>query len=153
MGGKVFMQDVQELSSEVVLNKTLVSDEKLDELWDSSKAVGIPIEHHIHEGVYYRTALLKAGVVGIGGVIKIPTTLILSGHCLILAGDEWVEFMGYKVFNGVPYRQQAIKAIEDTYMTMCFKTSATRVEDAEKEFTDEWMLLQTNLKEYKELQQ
>ena len=109
--------------------------------------VDIPIEHFIHEGVYYRTCKVPKGVAIIGAFIKIPTTVIVSGDCYVTLGNTVGRLEGYNVIKAEAGRRQAFRAVEDTYITMCFKTDAKDVKDAEKEFTNEWMLLTTNREE------
>lgn len=107
----------------------------------------IPIEHFIHEGVYYRTCKVPKDTAIIGAFIKIPTTVIVSGDCYVTLGNTIGRLEGYNVIKAEAGRRQAFRAVEDTYITMCFKTESTDVKEAEKEFTDEWMLLTTNREE------
>lgn len=109
--------------------------------------VDIPIEHFIHEGVYYRTCKIPKDTAIIGAFIKIPTTVIVSGDCYVTLGNTIGRLEGYSVIKAEAGRRQAFRAVEDTYITMCFKTESTDVKEAEKEFTDEWMLLTTNREE------
>lgn len=109
--------------------------------------VDIPIEQFIHEGVYYRTCKVPKDTAIIGAFIKIPTTVIVSGDCYVTLGNTIGRLEGYNVIKAEAGRRQAFRAVEDTYITMCFKTESTDVKEAEKEFTDEWMLLTTNRKE------
>lgn len=109
--------------------------------------VDVPIDHFIHEGVYYRTCKVNKDVTIIGALIKIPTTVIVSGRCFVSIGDSVTEVRGYHVFKAKAWRRQAFRALEDTYITMCFKTNSKDVSEAEKEFTDEWKLLTTNREE------
>lgn len=99
--------------------------------------VDIEITHSLHDGVYTRTAFVPAGVMVMGVLIKIPTTLIVSGHAKVFIGDDTVEVQGYRVIAGAPGRKQAALALEDTHFTMLFATSASTIEEAENEFTDE----------------
>ena len=109
--------------------------------------VDIPIEQFIHEGVYYRTCKVPKDTAIIGAFIKIPTTVIVSGDCYVTLGNTIGRLEGYNVIKAEAGRRQAFRAVEDTYITMCFKTESTDVKEAEKEFTDEWMLLTTNREE------
>lgn len=109
--------------------------------------VDIPIEHFIHEGVYYRTCKVPKDTAIIGAFIKVPTTVIVSGDCYVTLGNTIGRLEGYNVIKAEAGRRQAFRAVEDTYITMCFKTESTDVKEAEKEFTDEWMLLTTNREE------
>lgn len=106
--------------------------------------VDVPIEQFIHEGVYYRTCRVPKGVTIIGALIKIPTTVIVSGDCMVSLGLTVGRLTGYHVIRAEAGRRQAFRAFEDTCITMCFKTNSKDVKEAEKEFTDEWMLLTTN---------
>lgn len=109
--------------------------------------VGIPLEHFIHEGVYYRTCFVPKGVAIIGALVKIPTTVIVSGDCYVTLGNTVGRLEGYHVIKAEAGRRQAFRAITDTYITMCFRTDSKDVKEAEKEFTDEWILLTTNREE------
>lgn len=106
--------------------------------------VDFPTEHLIHGGMYARTLRMKAGTYITGALLKIPTTLIVSGDCLVFIGEEVVELTGYNVLPGSAFRKQVFAAITDTVMTMLFPTMATTVEQAEQEFTDEYEMLMTN---------
>jgi len=97
----------------------------------------IPTEHSIHSGVYTRTVMIPQGVVIGGALVKRSTTLILSGHAIVIIGDEETEYNGYAVLCASANRKQAFYAIADTCLTMLFSTTATTVEEAEEEFTDE----------------
>lgn len=109
--------------------------------------VDIPLEHFIHEGVYYRTCFVPKDVAIIGALVKIPTTVIVSGNCYVTLGNTVGRLEGYHVIKAEAGRRQAFRAITDTYITMCFRTDSKDVKEAEKEFTDEWVLLTTNREE------
>lgn len=109
--------------------------------------VDIPLEHFIHEGVYYRTCFVPKGAAIIGALVKIPTTVIVSGDCYVTLGNTVGRLEGYHVIKAEAGRRQAFRAITDTYITMCFRTDSKDVKEAEKEFTDEWILLTTNREE------
>ena len=109
--------------------------------------VDIPLEHFIHEGVYYRTCFVPKDVPIIGALVKIPTTVIVSGNCYVTLGNTVGRLEGYHVIKAEAGRRQAFRAITDTYITMCFRTDSKDVKEAEQEFTDEWILLTTNREE------
>lgn len=102
-------------------------------------------QHSIHAGVYSRTIKLQKGIVIVGALIKRSTNLIISGHVRVTVGDEQREYKGYAVINASANRKQAFVALEDTYLTMYFSTKAVTIEQAEKEFTDEYELLASHL--------
>jgi hypothetical protein len=97
----------------------------------------VPTEHFLHGGMYARTICIPAGVVLTGALVKIPTMLIVSGKASILIGEDEVVIEGSMVVPASAGRKQAFIAHTDTYITMCFRTDAKTVEDAEREFTDE----------------
>lgn len=101
----------------------------------------ITTSHTLHGGVYSRTIMIPAGVVLTGALIKIPTTLVISGHVLVYVGDKSFELNGYNAFAASANRKQAFIAKTDTYITMVFRTAAKNIEEAENEFTDESALL------------
>jgi hypothetical protein len=103
--------------------------------------VEIQTKHLIHAGLYQRTIKIPAGVLLTGALIKIPTTLVVSGDCMAYIGGETLRLTGYHVLAAMAGRKQAFVAITDTFLTMSFPTSAKTVEQAEEEFTDECHLL------------
>lgn len=94
--------------------------------------------HSLHSGVYTRTVILSAGEILVGALIKIPTTLIINGHLKLNIGNEATEVDGFDAIIAEGNRKQVMYAIEDTFITMIFKTDAKNVEEAEEEFTDEY---------------
>lgn len=124
-------------------DSALEAIQKIEDELASRPQVAIPVEHHLHAGVYSRTILIPKGVAAVGVVIKRPTQLIMSGHARITVGDKAFELKGYRVLDGEGFRKQIAYAIEDTYFTMLFATNAKTVEKAEEEFTDEADRLQT----------
>jgi hypothetical protein len=105
--------------------------------------VTIETSHLFHSGIYTRTILIPAGVVMTGALIKIPTTLIISGDVTVTVGDGSMRLTGYNVISASSGRKQIFYAHTDTYLSMMFATSCTTIEDAENEFTDESEKLQT----------
>lgn len=96
------------------------------------------IHHTLHAGLYTRTAFVRAGSTILGAAIKIPTTLIVTGRCVVNVGSLPVTLTGTNVLTAAAHRRQFFGAVEDTAITMAFSTRAQTVEDAEREFTDEW---------------
>lgn len=133
-------EEVQEFK----IAPSLVPTEILDYAMDLPQ-VNLPVEHFIYEGVYYRTVRVPKDVVIVGAILNIPTTVIISGNCVMGIGNTSVNLKGYHVFKGSKYRQQVFRALEETCITMIFRTDAKTVEDAEKEMTGEWNLLQNNI--------
>jgi hypothetical protein len=97
----------------------------------------ISTHHVLHGGIYTRTVKVAKGVFIIGVIIKVPTTLIVNGDCTVNLGDQLVRLTGHCVIPASAGRKQAFMAHEDTYLTMSFATSATSIEQAEDEFTDD----------------
>ncbi len=106
--------------------------------------IEFPTEHLIHGGMYLRTLHMKAGQVMTGALLKVPTALIVAGDCAVFIGTETIELRGYSVLPGSAGRKQLFLAHTDVSMTMSFPTDALTVEQAEKEFTDEYAMLMTN---------
>lgn len=100
--------------------------------------VAIPTDHAFHAGMYARTIMIPAGVMLTGAQIKIPTILIISGDTLISGENGSTRYAGYHVALGRCGRKQAFYALQDTYLTMLFPTDVTTVEEAERQFTDEY---------------
>lgn len=98
-------------------------------------------QHQLHAGMYTRTVLLPAGSIVTGVLVKIPTTLHLSGDCAVFTGYETVRVTGFAVLPAAAHRKQAFHAYTDTTLSMSFVSSAADVAAAEAEFTDELRLL------------
>lgn len=99
-----------------------------------------PIETHhvIHGGMYHRTIMIPRDVALTGVLVKIPTTLVFSGESLVYTGDGVIHLKGYQVIPASAGRKQAFHALSDSWLTMSFPTDAQTVEEAEREFTDEF---------------
>lgn len=105
--------------------------------------VPVFIIHTLHAGVYARSMLMPQGMVLTGALMKIPTLLIVSGELQVFNGEHTERFSGYNVLQGAAGRKSLMLAITDVNMTMLFATQAATVDEAEREFTDEYEKLQT----------
>ena len=114
---------------------------KLQNVLTKMPQTEIDTQHIIHGGMYARTVFLPAHTVITGALIKTATLLIVCGHALVYIDDKPHELTGYQIFAASAKRKQAFVALRDTYLTMIFPTSATTVEQAENEFTDEAAML------------
>ena len=103
----------------------------------------VTMEHHLHAGMYARTCRLAPWQVITSVLIKIPTLLIVNGDCIVLAGDKWHELTGYNVLQACAGRKQIYVTREATEITMIFPSKAETIEEAEREFTDEYENLLT----------
>jgi hypothetical protein len=105
-------------------------------------ALGLPqvpifTEHVIHAGLYSRTVMVPADTLLTGALIKIATLLVIHGDALVYVGEQSFRVQGHAVLPASAGRKQAFVAVTDTYLTMVFPTTATTVEEAEQQFTDE----------------
>lgn len=100
--------------------------------------VDIETTHSLHAGCYARTIRIPANVMLTGALMKIPTLLVFSGDADVIVGDHSERLTGYHVLEGAADRKTAFIAYADTWLTMSFATQATTVEEAEREFTDEY---------------
>lgn len=99
--------------------------------------VAVRTHHLIHGGIYTRTICIPKGITMTGALVKTPTTLVISGDLTVFTGTDEVRVTGYAVFPGSAGRKQAVFAHADTWVSMSFPTTATSLEEAEAEFTDE----------------
>lgn len=106
--------------------------------------VEFPMEHLIHAGMYARTLHMKAGEFLTGALLRVATTLIVSGDCTVFVGEETIELRGYTVLPGSAGRKQVFVAHTGVSMTMIFPTKATTISDAEREATNDFARLPTN---------
>jgi len=126
------VRHIRAMSPEAVATVAIFEEEAL-------RLPQVPIETHhaFHAGMYARTIMIPAGVVLTGALIKIATILVITGDVVVYTGTGPVRISGHNVMLGNAGRKQAFVAETDTYLTMVFPTTATTVEDAESEFTDE----------------
>jgi hypothetical protein len=117
---------------------------ELENLLLNFPQVKLETSHVLHAGTYARTIKIPKGVMFTGAFIKIPTILIIQGHCKVYMGESSKDYIGYNVIACNANRKGAAYAYEDTYATMIFATNANSVEEAEKEFTDEFSSLMSN---------
>ena len=104
-------------------------------------------DHVLHAGVYHRTVKLAAGSVITGALVKVPTTLVVSGDATVSLGEgQSVRVRGFHVLAASAGRKQSFVAHTDTVLSMSFKTDACSVAEAEDEFTDEAHLLISRLR-------
>jgi hypothetical protein len=117
--------------------------QKLEDEMLKMPQVELPIHHHIHGGLYARTAFVPAGVAFTGALIKIPTTVIICGDVTVYIGEQSERLQGYHVIAAEEGRKQAFVAHSETVVTMLFPTDAKTPEEAEEAFTDAASTLQS----------
>jgi len=100
--------------------------------------VPIRTEHILHAGLYARTVFVPAGVIITGVLIKIPTLLIVHGDALVYIGGASLRLEGYNVVPAAAGRRQVFVAESDLHLTMLFASDAASVDQAERQFTDEF---------------
>lgn len=122
--------------------QNIVNVKKVEEWSQRQPQISLPVQHHLHAGMYVRTIRIPSGVMITGALVKIPTILIFNGDCGVYIGNEFVRLQGYKVLAAAPNRKQIFLAKKATDLTMCFPTDAKTVKEAEEQFTDEVYLLQ-----------
>jgi hypothetical protein len=118
--------------------------EKVEQFCDELlKLPQIPFvtEHMLHGGIYTRTIRLPAFTAIVAVMIKVPTSLIFAGEADIYTNGDLVRVNGYSVLPGSAMRKVAAVTYSPFAVSMLFATTAKTVEEAEKEFTDEFDLL------------
>ena len=100
--------------------------------------VPIRTQHILHAGLYARTVFVPAGVIIAGVLIKIPTLLIVQGDALVYVGGASLRLEGYNVVPAAAGRRQVFVAESDLHLTMLFASDAASVDQAERQFTDEF---------------
>lgn len=106
--------------------------------------VHVKTEHLIHAGMYCRTVRVAKGTIFTGALVKIATVVIVMGDVVAYIGGAPLHLMGYHVLPAGAGRKQAFVAKEDTVITMMFATTATNVDEAEKQFTNDYASLMSN---------
>lgn len=115
----------------------LTAVRSLEEMMLKLEPVPIKTHHLIHGKMYTRTIFIKKGVLATGVLIKIPTTLVISGDLTVFTGTDEIRVTGHAVVPGSAGRKQAVYANEDTSISMSFPTNAMSIDEVENEFTDE----------------
>lgn len=135
LGDAFFAMEVQRTADRTIA--MLMNVQKVMLAAPKSEQKPVQTEDFLHGGMYVRTIRLEADTVLMGALIKIPTTLIVSGRTKVFTGEEWIELSGYHIIQASAGRKQIFVTIEPTSITMMFRTDAQSVEQAEDEFTDE----------------
>lgn len=97
----------------------------------------VETQHTLHDGVYTRTICMAAGTAISGALVRVPTTLIISGDVTMTTGLDTVRINSYRVLAAMAGRKQVFYAHSDTHISMLFATDAKTIEQAESEFTHE----------------
>lgn len=117
--------------------QAIANVEALEKNIQNCPQVAISTHHVLHGGMYVRTILIPAGVVLTGALVKVATTLIITGDIEVSRGDSSKRCTGVAILAASANRKQAFVAYEDTTVTMVFPTKAKTIEEAETEFTDD----------------
>lgn len=100
--------------------------------------ITLKTQHIFHAGTYCRTIILPANTVLTGALIKRSTLVIIQGTSDVFIGDRTVRVSGYNIIPASAGRKQAYRTYTETTITMIFATEAKTIQEAEKEFTDEY---------------
>lgn len=100
--------------------------------------ISLNTDHVLHGNMYARTVVMPKGAILTGALIKVPTLLIINGHCRVFVGNDAKDVHGYTVLAASANRKQAFLALEETSLTMVFHTDVDTIAEAEVEFTDEY---------------
>lgn len=104
----------------------------------SLKQVPLKTHHMFHAGIYARTIVLKKDVLITSVLFRRSTLVTLFGDVSVFNDGVTRRLVGYHVIPGSAGRKPAFLAHAETAITMSFATNAKTVEEAEKEFTDEF---------------
>lgn len=125
---------IRAMSAETIAIATVIERE----LRQCNQQIGLKTQHVLHAGLYCRTVMLPEGTQMVGVLIKIPTMVIVSGDAFVRLEDGWHHLLGYNVLTASAIRKQHFFANEDTHISMFFPSLARTVDEAEREFTDEF---------------
>lgn len=107
--------------------------------------VELPLHQQLHDGIYTRTLWQPKGTILVAAKVRVPTTIILDGdQCVAGASENPIHFKGRQVLAAAPGRKVVVMAFADSVCTVCYRTNAATVAEAEQEYTDEWAKLQNN---------
>lgn len=111
----------------------------------------IQIKHCICGELYIRKCIIPKDVVAVSALIKVPTVVIIDGDCLVYDGQKVSRVTGYKALQGQAYRESIFKALEDTQITMIAVVKSDTPQNAQKQITDQYVLLTNHRQEFKQL--
>lgn len=117
----------------------------LQQAAETGTEVELPLHQQLHAGIYTRTVWQPAGTTLVAARVRVPTTVILDGNQWVAgASANAIHFKGRHVLAAEPGRKVHVTAIKDSVCTTCYRTDAATVEEAEREYTEEWTKLQNN---------
>jgi hypothetical protein len=120
--------------------QTLAVVRRFEDFLKALPQVSLKRENLLHAGCYCRTLYVPAGIVLTGALMKLPTILIVSGHVRMTVGNDIQESVGYRVLACEAGRKTAFRTITDTVMTCIFATTASGVEEAVGQMTDDTLM-------------
>lgn len=103
----------------------------------------IPITHFLHGGMYSRTAMIPKGTMLTGCLTNCDNLCVVSGDIEFSVGGEKKRIVGYGVIPARKGVKRAGLTHANTWWTTVFRTDAKTVDEAEREFTDEMEMLQS----------
>jgi hypothetical protein len=98
-------------------------------------------EHLLHAGMYTRTVHFPADSLIAAVLFKVATVLIIQGSAEVWSNGELIRVDGYTVVPCAAGRKIALVTRSDLSASMMFPTDAKTVEEAQKQFTDEYEML------------
>jgi len=98
-------------------------------------------EHLLHAGMYTRTVRMPAHAVIAAVLFKVPTVLIIEGSAEVWSNHELIRVDGYTVVPCAAGRKIALVTLTELSASMMFPTDAKTVEEAQRQFTDEYEML------------
>src|SRR6185312_1838312 len=109
-------------------------------------------QHLLHGGMYARTITMPPNLALIGAHIKVPTIVITVGSGKVRLNEGLADIQGYQVLPASANRKQIFVSHDGPLIiTAIFPTDAKTVEEAEREFTDEYELLMSNWQDLNEV--
>ena len=123
---------------------TMAKITKFADVLRTAPQVQFKTTHMFHAGMYLRTCVFPKGIVLTGVPIKIPTVLTLVGDCAVVTEHGTILYSGYNVLPCSEHRMACMLTLSEVFMQMSFASTAKTVEEAEKEFTDQYQDLMSH---------
>jgi hypothetical protein len=93
-----------------------------------------PVNHYFKDGMYCRETFTHADTMLVGAThTKASFNILTEGEVVISDGETEVKLKAPQIFISEPGSKKIAYCITDTIMVNVFRTSATSVEEAEKE--------------------
>lgn len=138
-------QALTEVDASFVFASSNMQDKvkRLEDAINQSPACEVPVQHHVHGGMYARTGLIPAGVTFTGAVHTKDHINIVIGDVTVLSDTGPIRYSGHHVLPCKAGSKRVAVTHADTYWTTMIVTNLTNISEIEDEICEDSTVLQT----------